>query len=110
MNTVKLSIYNEIMDSFTENQELKETINEYIKMRIAKRAKPTTRALELIFKKLSKYNDDIKIKMLEQSIIGSWTDVYELKQEKTSTEKSSFQKQIDTCNSWLAKREGHNVN
>ena len=33
----------------------------------------------MLIKKLEPYDDDTKYKMIEQSIIGSWKDIYKLK-------------------------------
>ena len=60
-------------------------------MRINKKSKPTNRALELIFKKLDKFSISApeKIKILEQSILNNWTDIYELKEEKKGVNNAS---------------------
>ena len=74
--------YDYLINKYTNNEHLAETINEYIAMRINKKAKPTMKALELVFKDLDKYsnnNDNIKIKILEESIKRNWTGVFELK-------------------------------
>jgi len=75
--------FDELINEYTENDFLKEAILNYIKMRIAKKARPTNNALELIFKDLdeySRYDDDIKIKILERSIKNNWTGVFEIKE------------------------------
>jgi hypothetical protein len=44
--------------------------------------KPATeKAIELLIKKLSRYSDWVKIKMLENSIVWNRSDVYEIKEE-----------------------------
>lgn len=76
--------FDKLIKEYTSNSALKETIIEYIKMRINKKAKPTNKALELVFKKLDSFasSDQEKIKILEQSILNNWTDIYELKEKK----------------------------
>lgn len=66
-----------------ENEKLKETLIEFVKMRKSIKKPMTTHALELLIKKLNRTTTDIgvQIQMLEQSILNGWQDVYELKQE-----------------------------
>jgi hypothetical protein len=66
-----------------ENEKLKETLIEFVKMRKSIKKPMTTHALELLIKKLNRITTDImvQIQMLEQSILNGWQDVYEIKQE-----------------------------
>lgn len=66
-----------------ENEKLKETLIEFVKMRKSIKKPMTTHALELLIKKLNRITTDVgvQIQMLEQSILNGWQDVYELKQE-----------------------------
>lgn len=76
------STYQKIIDNFTQDEKVKEAIWGYIQMRISKRAKPTDRALELIFKKLalmSAGDIQMQISILNQSVMNNWTDIYPLK-------------------------------
>lgn len=75
--------YEKIIDIYTDDPKLKETILEFIKMRKLKKNPPTDNALELIFKKLDKLSDSIsgKIEILEQSIVNGYQGVFELKQD-----------------------------
>lgn len=75
--------YEKIIDTYTDDPHLKETILEFIKMRKLKKNPPTDNALELIFKKLDKLSDSIsgKIEILEQSIVNGYQGVFELKQD-----------------------------
>lgn len=75
--------YKQIIDTYTDDPHLKETILEFIKMRKLKKNPPTDNALELIFKKLDKLSDSIsgKIEILEQSIVNGYQGVFELKQD-----------------------------
>ena len=52
----------------------------------------TDRALKLLFNEIDKLStvDEVKIKILEQSILNNWKSVYELKQ-KRQEEKSIYQ-------------------
>ena len=96
----KKKTFDDLINNYTSNNQLQETLTEYIKMRINKRAKPTNRALELVFMDLDKLsdNDSEKIQILENSIKNNWTGVFELKNKRggksgkvtgTSTENDS---------------------
>jgi len=75
--------YEKIIDTYTDDPELKETIIEFIKMRKLKKNPPTDNALELIFKKLDKLANNTldKIEILEQSIVSGYQGVFKLKQD-----------------------------
>lgn len=83
------SSYQKIIDSFTENEKVKEAIWGYIQMRIAKRAKPTDRALELVLKNLTLMSGgdiQMQINILNQSTMNNWTDIYPLKDKEAGKE------------------------
>ncbi|MGJ8754116.1 phage replisome organizer N-terminal domain-containing protein [Clostridium botulinum] len=94
--------YNTIIDEYTENEELKNTILEFIKMRTLIKSKMTNNALDLMLKNLNKLsdNDDIKIKILEQSIMNSWKGVFPLK------ESNSIKENADSDNVFLNMLDG----
>lgn len=88
------------INSYTNNEDLKETLYEFIKMRKTIKKPLTTRALKLILTKLDKmFNDEAyKIESLNNSIINSWSSVYELKDKqvnKGNKNKKSFDEYID---------------
>jgi hypothetical protein len=74
--------YEKIIDEYTMNDELKEAIFEFIKMRKLIKKPVTDRALKGIFNKLDKLgrSDGEKIAILDQSIQNSWQGVFELKE------------------------------
>ena len=76
-----------IISTYTNNNELAETIKDFIKMRKAIKKTVTDRALKGILTKLDKFgNSDIdKIEILEKSIENCWISVYELKNKKGPT-------------------------
>ena len=78
----KKTDFDNLINSYTDNDELKETIYEFIKMRTAIKKPMTTKALDILLNKLNTLasDDDTKIKVLEQSIEHSWQTVYELKE------------------------------
>ena len=83
----KESNLDKIISSYTNNNDLAETIKDFIKMRKAIKKPLTDRAMKGILTKLDKFgNSDIdKIEILEKSIENCWISVYELKNKKGPT-------------------------
>jgi len=73
--------FDSILDDYTQNRKLRETLCDFIKMRKAKKKPMTDRALSMLLKKLDELsqNDDEKIRILEESILHTWDTVYPLK-------------------------------
>lgn len=73
--------FNSVINENFTDEELKQTIYEFIKMRKAIKKPMTTRALELLIEKLNKMasNEKEKIAILNQSIEHGWQTVYPLK-------------------------------
>lgn len=91
----KKSNFDLILDEYTENKELKETILDFIKYRKSIRKNLTDRALTLTLKKLDNFtsDDEIKIEILNNSIMQGWTTIYNLKQDRlTEIEKKREEK------------------
>ena len=84
----KKTDFDNLINSYTENSKLKETIYEFIKMRTAIKKPMTTKALDILLNKLNTLatDDDIKIKVLEQSIEHCWQTVYALKEYDNGTD------------------------
>lgn len=83
--------FDDAISAYTQNEELKTTILDFIKMRKLIKAPMTDRALRGIFKELDKLgqSDEEKIAILEQSIERSWRGVFAIskpKQDKPKTE------------------------
>ena len=80
----KKTDFDNLINSYTDNDELKEAIYEFIKMRTAIKKPMTTKALEILLNKLNTLasDDDTKIKVLEQSIEHCWQTVYALKEKE----------------------------
>ncbi len=80
----KKTDFDNLINSYTDNDELKETIYEFIKMRTAIKKPMTTKALDILLNKLNSLasDDDTKVKVLEQSIEHSWQTVYALKEKE----------------------------
>ena len=67
---------------YFENEEVNNIFVEFLQLRKKLKAVNSDRAINLLVNQLNKYDDDIKIKMIEQSILNSWKSVYELKKQK----------------------------
>lgn len=80
-----------INSNFTDD-ELKNTVYEFIKMRKAIKKPLTTRGLELMIKKLYKITTDIneQIEILNNSIMNNWQGIYPLKQNDNNKNKGGF--------------------
>ena len=93
----KESNYDKIINSQITNEELKNTLYEFIKMRKFIKKPLTDRALQLLINKLHKLANtpEKAIKILEQSIVHSWQDIYELKENcfKNNSSKQAKKKE-----------------
>ena len=76
-----------IIEAYTENDSLKETIKDFIKMRKTIKKPITDRGLKGILTKLNQYgkNDLEKIEILENSIMNCWQGVFGIKNKKEPT-------------------------
>ena len=61
------------------------------------------RAITMAINKINKQDNDTAIKMLENSIMNNWKDIYPLKESKN---KSSFDEFQDMGREWLNDRTG----
>ena len=75
-----------------ENEELKQTVYELIKMRKAIKKPLTTRGLELMINKLKKMtsNTNEQIQILNNSIMNNWLGIFPLKEEEKQKEKVEY--------------------
>ena len=69
-------------ENYFENEEVNNLFIEFLKIRKKIKAVNSDLAIKKLVNKLNRYEDDIKIKMLENSIVNSWKDVYEPKTKK----------------------------
>jgi biotin operon repressor len=91
----------EIINIYTSDPKLNESLNNFLEMRIQKKKMPTENALNLITKKLSKFDISVQIEMVNKSVVNGWTDVYELKPNQTNT----YQKQDKSNRTNFEQRE-----
>ena len=83
-NKNKKTEYDVIIENYTDNIELRNTIYEFIKMRKGIKKTITSYGLKKMLNKLDRLaaNDDEKIQILDKSIERSWAGVFELKDNK----------------------------
>lgn len=88
----KETTYDSIIVDYTSDEELKNTIYEFIKMRKLIKKPLTDNALRLMLKKLDRLarNDNEKIQILNNSITGSWQGIYALKEENREGQKKKL--------------------
>lgn len=67
---------------YFNNKELNDLFLEFLDLRKKIKCKNTERAIKLLLNELNKYEDNIKIQMLNNSIMNSWKSVYPIKQQK----------------------------
>lgn len=78
-----------LIEGYTEDLQLRNTIYEFLKMRKAIKAPMTSNALKLMLNKLDRLapkdiHCDLRITILEQSIMNSWKGIFELKDKQQS--------------------------
>lgn len=72
---------------YFENEDLNNIFIEYLEMRKKMKAINSDRAINTLINKLSSYDDDMKYRMIEQSIVNSWKSIYEVKLSKQEIRK-----------------------
>lgn len=74
---------NMLIAEYTQNECLIETLKDFLKMREAIKKPMTDRALKIMLKKLKglSEDEDIQVKILEQSIFNSWQGIFPLKDQ-----------------------------
>lgn len=78
---IKKDIEIEKKNLYFDNDNLESIFKEFLEVRKKLKAVNSDRAIKTLLNKLNKYNDDTKYQMIENSIVNSWKDVYELKQQ-----------------------------
>ena len=76
--------FTSLFSSYTTNQELIEALNDFVTMRKGIKEPATQRAMKGILKKLDQLgrNDEEKIQILENAIIGNWRSVWPLNHQQ----------------------------
>lgn len=84
--------FNDLIDAYTGNEDLRKELKEYLRVRKLKRAVLTNRALELLFERLDKLanSEEEKILIVKKTIMNGWTSFFELNNsEKKINNKSN---------------------
>ena len=89
------------VQEYFANAELNSIFLEFIEVRKKLKAVNSDRAIKTLINKLNKYDDDTKYQMIENSIVNSWKDVYELKQPKQTFTKQPIRQ--EPVPEWLGK-------
>ena len=81
-----------LIEEYTNNTELKNTLIEFVKHRKSLKAPMTTRALKQLMNKLNSLatNDFTKIEILNESILNGWKGVFPLKNDWAPKNKGGF--------------------
>lgn len=66
---------------FFDKEELNDLFNEFLDFRKKLKAVNSDKAITLLINKLNEYDDETKMKMINQSIENSWKSVFPLKKE-----------------------------
>lgn len=88
---VKKDSFDELINSYTSNEQLREELKNHLAVRKAKKGALTNRAIELSLKELDRLTeklpandveliDENKIKIVQQSIVKGWVGFFELKE------------------------------
>ena len=90
-------------EKFFENEEVNSVFYEFLDVRKKIKAVNSERAIKTLINKLNKYDDKTKIKMIERSIVNSWKDVYELKENNKKT--SAMDRFNNALDEWAKMQE-----
>jgi hypothetical protein len=73
-----------VLDNYTSNDELRQALKDFLEMRKKLKKPITDRAFNMLLSELNKLaaTDDLKVKLLDQSILHNWQTVYPLKVDK----------------------------
>lgn len=93
----KKESFDDLINSYTENEELRKELKNHLATRKSKKAALTNRAIELSLNKLDELTknvpinvvDEEKIKIVQQSIERGWTGFFEIKVQKQYNNKNT---------------------
>lgn len=74
---------NKIENKYFESIKVNSLFNEFLELRKKLKAVNSERAINSLVNKLNNYDEDTQYKMIENSIVNSWKNVYELKEKET---------------------------
>ena len=97
--------FDEIIDAYTENEDLRKELKEHLKTRKQKKAALTNRAIELSLKELDRIadSDEEKLRIVQKSIVNGWIGFFELNEKDknklnnhSSYNLNEYEKAMDT--------------
>ena len=102
VNTKDIDVY------FPLDEKLNESFKDYIEYRKSIRKPLTGKGIELAIKKLDSLtaDNDIKIEIINQSIMNGWTGLFPLKSDSKNSVKDKLNESYDLINQWVHEREG----
>jgi len=109
------NVKNDKNNIYSDNLELNQSIVEFIKMRKSIKKPMTDRAINMMIKKLNKISNSeyVQIEIINQSIMCSWTDIYELRQQNSFNNKpgkiNQQQQQLDEIERVMKDFDRNNV-
>ena len=109
--TTKTTSYDEIINSKVNDDDIKELLYEFIKMRTMKKKPLTDRALTIQINKLSSLSPNIEIqkKIIEKTIVKCWDEFYPYKEENNDF-KSKERQEKTFSNPFMEALKGMNEN
>lgn len=85
MKTAEVTTANVFEHPLNENAEMQEAFKDFLKMRVKMRKPATERAIKLLLVTLIKLSDgkpDVAIAIIDQSIVSSYLDFYQLREQR----------------------------
>lgn len=73
-----------VLDNYTSNDDLRQALKDFLEMRKKIKKPMTERAFAMLLSKLDELaaTEEMKVKLLDQSILHNWQTVYPLKEQK----------------------------
>ena len=81
--SISKDIPKKVEKKYFESLKVNTLFNEFLELRKKIKAVNSDRAIKTLINKLNNYDEDTQYKMIENSIVNSWKDVYELKEKKS---------------------------
>ncbi|HHX67861.1 MAG TPA: helix-turn-helix domain-containing protein [Gallicola sp.] len=75
-------------EKYFEDEELNKKYHEYLKMRIEKKCKATSTTIKNQINRLNKYDKEIALEMIQNSIENGWLGIFERKNRTSVKEKT----------------------
>lgn len=102
VNTKDIDVY------FPLDEKLNESFKDFIEYRKSIKKPLTGKGIELAIKKLDSLtaDNDIKIEIINQSIMNRWTGLFPLKSDSKNPVTDKLNESYDLINQWVHEREG----